>query len=63
MKSNTKIKRRRAIRCIAVAGGFATSAHWIKPTVSTVVLPAHAMTTESLMINSGSFGGNGLLYT
>lgn len=60
-KNNTK---RKTLKLLSIAGGISASGlssldNWVKPVIESVVLPAHAATSEV----NGSFNDTGVLFT
>lgn len=54
LKTVDSNKRRDALKVMASAGVLSVPAYWSKPAVNSVLLPAHALTSEVRGLYSGS---------
>jgi hypothetical protein len=55
-------RRRAAIKRLIAAGGVVSAAHWHKPVVDVVILPAHAQAT-TFMPPAGFTGSGSVTFT
>ena len=58
-KDNIEASRRQALKAITAAGGGIVVAKWSKPVVESVIVPAHAQTSATILSGSGSQSGTG----